>query len=447
MSGVPRTVHEPEPGGPPPASAARTAGAGEREPGGDAGADLDHGRADWRRIVLVFWLTSMVEGLGVSQVFSYLAPYLRVVGLPDADRATFVGLFSALIFVVGMPLVPLWGVWADLYSRKAVIARSAIVEAAVFVCVALSREPWQLAASLLLIGFQLGNTGVMLAAIRDSVPRHRIGTLISIFGVAGPIGAAVGPALGALLVDGLGFGLSSMFFVSAALSLATAALVWFGAPEVRPDVIPSGRVLALAYGAVRGVLGDPAVRRIFAIYGVAFLANQMSRPYQALIVEHIVGNGPGLTSSIGFVAGTAALVGAAISPIGGVVGDRIGFRPVLLAALGIGGLALVAVPLVPTVPALALAILAFTAANGLVGAMVFSLLATEVPPERRSQTLNLVYLPLYGAGIIGPAVGGALAGPFGAGAPFWAGAAVFLVGAIVVALRVRPGPAGAPIRA
>ena len=66
-----------------------------------------------------------------------------------------------------MPLVPLWGVWADKYSRKAVIIRSALVEAVVFAAVALSREPWQLALSMLLIGFQLGNTGVMLAAIRD----------------------------------------------------------------------------------------------------------------------------------------------------------------------------------------------------------------------------------------------------------------------------------------
>jgi len=389
-------------------------------------------------VVAVFWLTSMVEGLGVSQVFSYLAPYLRIVGVPDTDRAAFVGLFSALVFVVGMPLVPLWGVWADLYSRKAVIARSALVEAVVFGCVALSREPWQLAVSVLLIGFQLGNTGVMLAAIRDVVPSARIGTLIAMFGVAGPIVMAVGPALGALLVDGLGWSLSAMFWVSAALSVGTAALVWFGAAEVRPEVVLRGRVLPLAYGALRGVLGDPAVRRIFAIYGVAFLASQMSRPYQSLIVEHLVGTGPGLTSSIGFVAGPAALAGAVISPLGGVVGDRIGFRPVLLTALLIGGTALLAVPLLPTVPALALAVVAFTAANGLVGAMVFSLLATEVPAERRSQTLNLVYLPLYGAGIIGPAVGGALAGPFGAGAPFWAGAAVFLVGAVVVALRVHP---------
>ncbi|HKB28532.1 MAG TPA: MFS transporter, partial [Candidatus Limnocylindrales bacterium] len=140
--------------------------------------DRSAGRDDWRRIVAVFSITSLVEGLGVSQVFSFLAPYLHEMGVPDAERVPFVGLFSALVFVVGMPLVPLWGVWADKYSRKAIIVRSCLVEAVVFGAVALSREPWQLALSLLLIGFQLGNTGVMLAGIRDVVPRARIGTVI-----------------------------------------------------------------------------------------------------------------------------------------------------------------------------------------------------------------------------------------------------------------------------
>ncbi|HXU85899.1 MAG TPA: MFS transporter [Verrucomicrobiae bacterium] len=395
------------------------------------------GRADWKRIVVVFWLTSLVEGIGVSQVFAFLAPYLRIVGVPDAYRAPFVGLFSALIFIVGMPLIPLWGVWADKYSRKAVVVRSCLVEAVVFVCVALSREPWQLAASLLLIGFQLGNTGIMLGAIRDVVPRRRIGTMIAIFGAAGPIGFSVGPFLGGWLVDGLGWSLPSIFWVSAGLSIATAAIVWLGSAEVRPPVVPAGRVLPLAYGALRSVLGDPTVRRIFAIYGVAFLASQMSRPYQALIVESIVGHGEGLASSIGFVTGLAALGGALIAPFGGFVGDRIGFRPVLLVSLFVGGLALFAVPLVGAVPPLAAAILVFTAANGLVGAMVFSLLATEVPADRRSQTLNLVYLPLYAAGIVGPLVGGAVSAVAGPTGPFWAGAAVFLVGVVVVALRVR----------
>jgi MFS family permease len=102
--------------------------------------DDRHGRDDWRVIVVVFWLTSMVEGLGVSQVFAFLPTYLSQMGVPQAERLQFVGLFTSLIFIVGAPLVPLWGVWADKYSRKAVIVRSCLVEAVVFVCVALSRS-------------------------------------------------------------------------------------------------------------------------------------------------------------------------------------------------------------------------------------------------------------------------------------------------------------------
>ena len=130
----PTTAALPDPAAPP----GRAAPADHAAPA-DRADDPERGRDDWRRVVAVFSITSMVEGLGVSQVFSFLAPYLHEMGVPDAERVPFVGLFSALVFVVGMPLVPLWGVWADKYSRKAVIVRSCLVEAVVFGAVALSR--------------------------------------------------------------------------------------------------------------------------------------------------------------------------------------------------------------------------------------------------------------------------------------------------------------------
>jgi len=404
-----------------------------------ASTERPEGRDDWRVILVVFGLTSMVESLGVSQVFAFLPTYLTQMGVAESERLSFVGRFTALIFVVGAPLVPLWGVWADKYSRKAVIVRSCLVEAVVFACVALSQEPWQLALSLLLIGFQLGNTGVMLAGIRDVAPLARIGTVIAIFGVAGPIGWALGPILAAVLIDVLGWSLSAVFWSSAVLSIGAALLVAFGSREVRPSVVPQGRVVALAYGAIRGVVGDPAIRRIFAIYFVTYLANQLTRPYQPVIVEGLVGPGPGLASAIGFVLGTAALVGAIAATLGGALGDRLGFRPVLLGSLVGGGVALLLTPLAPVVLILALTVLAFQACNGTVGAMVFSLLATEVPPERRSATLNLVYLPLYAAGIVGPIVGGTMAPITGPAGPFVLGAIVFFVAAAVVSLRLGRG--------
>jgi MFS family permease len=399
-------------------------------------------RSDWRFILIVFWITSLVEGAGVSQVFAFLPNYLSQMGVSGTDRLTFVGVFSSLVFVVGAPLVPLWGVWADKYSRKAIIIRSALVEAVVFAAVALSSTPLELALSLLLVGFQLGNTGVMLAAIRDSAPRRRMGTAIALFGASGPVGMAIGPVLGGRIVDGLHQGLPVVFWVSAVLSIGTALLVSLGSREVRPSVIPQGRIMTLAFGAVRGVLTDPAIRRVFVIFGVAFLGAQMSRPYLPVLVEAVNGRAD-LASAIGFVTGTAALVGALVSPIGGWIGDRIGFRPVLVGGLLVGGLAAAALPLLPSVPSLAGGVLVFGAAYSVEAAMVFGLLASEVPADRRSATLNLVYLPLYAAGIIGPILGAIVVG-FGIWAPFAAASVVFLLGSAGVAIttvRARPSTA------
>jgi len=401
---------------------------------------------DWRRIVAIYWITTLIEGAGIAQVYALLPQILSSMGITGSDRLGFVGLFGALLFLVGMPLVPLWGVWADRYSRRAVIARSAVVEAVVFVGMALAREPWQVALSMLLIGFQLGNTGVMLGAIRDCAPRRRLGTVIAVFGAAGPIGFAVGPLLAGVLIDVAGWSISAVFALSAVLSLAMAALVGLGSREVRPAVIPQGRVLDLAFGAVRGVLRDPAVRRVFLVFGTAYLANQMSRPYVPVIVESAHPAAQGLSSAIGLVAGTASLAGGLISPLTGAIGDRVGFRRVLIVALVAGGVALGLMPWIATVggvSGLAILAIAASAAVSTTSSMVFSLLATEVPAARRSQTLSLVYMPLYAAGIVGPAIGGVVSSQAGVGAPFVLGGVVFVLGALIV-VRLGLGSGGSP---
>ncbi|MCC7018120.1 MAG: MFS transporter [Ardenticatenales bacterium] len=391
-------------------------------------------RDDWRVLLGVYWITSFIEAATFSQVLAFLPSYLTQMGVSEAERLRFVGLFGALVFVVGAPLVPLWGVWADKYSRKAVIIRSALVEAVVFTAIALSRTPTQLALSMLLIGLQLGNTGVMLAAIRDVTPHRRLGTAIALFGASGAVGFAAGPAFGGWLIDGRGLSISFMFAVSAVLSLGAAALLAVGSREIRPAVVPQGSAVGLAVQALRSVLSEPTTRRIFTLFGVAALATQMTRPYVPVLVERLAGQGPGLASAIALVVGTAALAGALVSPLGGAIGDRIGFRPVLIGALLGSAAAVAGMPLATTVGGLALLALGLAACQAAVSAMVFGMIATEVPPERRSATINLVYLPLYAAGIIGPALGAAVVA-WGVGGVFGVGAGVLGVGVVVLGWR------------
>src|SRR5690606_31676724 len=94
-----------------------------------------------------------------------------------------------------------------------------------------------------------------------------------------PIGFAVGPVIAGLMIDGLGLSLTEVFWVSAGLSAAIVVVLLVGTREIRPEVVPAGRVLALARGAIVGVLRDAGVRRLFVIFGVAILANQMYRPF------------------------------------------------------------------------------------------------------------------------------------------------------------------------
>ena len=50
-----------------------------------------------------------------------------------------VGFLSTAAFIAGLPLVPFWGAWADRYSRKAIIVRSAAVETVLFLLLSAGR--------------------------------------------------------------------------------------------------------------------------------------------------------------------------------------------------------------------------------------------------------------------------------------------------------------------
>ncbi len=412
------------------ASTTADSGTARTEAGIPQHAAPGRGARSWQRLLLLYGIASFIEAFGVSQVFAFMLPYLQGMGVPKADLGQTIGLLSSLVFVLGLPIVPLWGVWADKYSRKAVIIRSAMVEAVVFAAVALSRTPWQLGLSLLLVGFQLGNTGVMLAAIRDVTPHRRLGSAIALFGATSPVGMAVGPWVGGLMIGVLDWPVASVYWLSSALSVAVALLLAFGSAEIRPEVVPQGSVRSLAYGAVRGVLADPAVRRLFLVFGLAFFARQIANPFLPLLVEHLA-PGPHVASAIGLVVGVGALVGGLVSPVAGPLGDRFGFRPVLAVAFAGAAAGLVLMPFVPSVGALALVVVGWSACVAAVSAMVFGLLAVEVPPERRSATLNLVYLPLYVAGIVGPSIGAALV-TGGLGVVFGGAAVLQAAGAVAV---------------
>jgi MFS family permease len=169
---------------------------------------------------VLFGIASTIEAATVSHVFRFLPLYLGTVHVPPTEVPAWTGYLNAAFFLFGLPLVPFWGVWSERYGRIPIIARSAFVEMVVFGVLWLAQNRWQAAFGLLLVGFQLGNTGVMLTALRAATPAGRVGLAISLFGVSPSLGFALGPSVGGWLVDHAILNLHTLFAVDAVLSLA-----------------------------------------------------------------------------------------------------------------------------------------------------------------------------------------------------------------------------------
>src|SRR6202022_4736288 len=179
----------------------------------------------WITLLVLFGIASTIEAFTVSHVFRFMPLYLGTVHVPPADVPAWTGYLNAAFFLFGLPLVPFWGVWSERYGRIPIIARSAFVEAVVFAVLWLAQNRWQAAFGLLLVGFQLGNTGVMLTALRAVTPPGRVGLAISLFGVTPSLGFALGPTAGGWLVDSGVLNLHTLFAVDAAVSLASGVLL------------------------------------------------------------------------------------------------------------------------------------------------------------------------------------------------------------------------------
>src|SRR5205807_8091231 len=223
--------------------------------------------------------------------------------------------------------------------------------------------------------------------------------------VSPSLGFALGPAAGGWLVDHNVLNLHTLFAADAALSLASGAmLLAFAREGVRPPASP-GSATRLALDALRLAFTGRLTRIVFAVFGLAYLAVQIANPFLPLLVVRLHGSSAGVAGQIGIVFGASALVGAALSPVAGAAGDRFGFKPMLTGACVLAAASLAGLALAPDEVWLTVAAIGLGASTAIAISMVFAVLATAVPEERRATTLNLVLLPIYFSSIAGGVIG------------------------------------------
>ncbi|MBI4318234.1 MAG: MFS transporter [Chloroflexi bacterium] len=394
-------------------------------------------RSSWIFVTVLFAVASFVETLGFGHLGAFTPLYLRQLGVPAEAIPQWTGYLAAASFVIGLPLAPFWGIWADKYSRKMIIVRSAFGEALIFFVASMSTNVWHLLIARALVGLILGNTGVMYAFISYVAPRTNWGLAIGTIGLGGTLGMSVGPLLGGHLVTQ--WGIRPLLVMDAALSLLVALLLTLAVREKRVPKLAEGSSLQMLASLGRSVLRMPAIVALFATYAVVLLGLQIGTPFVPILVEKLY-VGADLPLAIGFVSGGFAVSSAVFTPLWGKLGDRAGYRRMLILATAILVPTLAAQAFVGDTSQLFFARMVQGAFQAAITPLWTALVALHTPEERRSSILNLTLFPNYFAWIVGATAGAGVAS-FSVHSIFLAGSVILIPGlAMLLKMTPQDGP-------
>lgn len=169
-----------------------------------------------------------LAGLSLSMLLSSLGTSIANVALPTLAEA-FGAPFQAVQWVVLAYLLAITssivgvGRLGDLIGRRRLLRAGIVVFTAASVVSAAAPALWLVIAARAVQG--LGAAVMMaltMAFVNDLVPRARLGSAMGLLGTTSAVGTALGPSLGGLLIDWLGW--QAIFLLNLPLGVVAAAL-------------------------------------------------------------------------------------------------------------------------------------------------------------------------------------------------------------------------------
>ncbi len=285
------------------------------------------------------------------------------------------------------------------------------------------------------------------ALIAEQFPPHRQGFAISAHIAGGNVGTVFVPLLGAWLIAGVGWRWTVVLFGVPAILIALAIHAFVR--ETGTD-----RAAARAYGSLRSAIGAVLHDRDLVLVCLSGAAGGGGRGlgvlniFVPLYLSLVVGL-DALTVALMY---TVLVIGSVPGPVvAGWLSDRLGRKPLILAAYIGGAAALVVFVLAGSnVPLLWVGIVLLGTFNFVESPQLQALLSDLTPPALRDATFAVYFTIAFGAGSLWIALYGTLISTLGerAGLPitFWLMALAFVGAAlIVIPIRLRDQVPPAPV--
>jgi DHA1 family multidrug resistance protein-like MFS transporter len=404
----------------------------------------------WQRNLYALTLASFLMFMAFGFVFPFLPLFIAELGVGDLNQVEiWSGVTSFGQAVVLSLFSPIWGAIADRHGRRLMVLRVAFAGGLILGLMGLSQNIWQFFGLRLIQGALTGIIAASSALASSFAPRERLGYAMGLIQMSLFAGSAVGPLLGGVVADHLGYRAS--FAVTAVLMLAAGVTTMLFVHEEFVPPPPGEGSKGLA-----GLIEDVRIRgrdrqlivMMLVVFSIQYGANVVL-PILPLFVQQLDA-GESAATMTGVIYTVAGVVASFSSVALGRLGDRIGHRPVLIImALG-AGLFYIPQAFVGGVVQLIVlrGLLGFfdggllPAANALISAGTH-----EEGRGSHGTTYGLVYLATGMGFGLGPLSGGFIAAALGLRSVFLITALILLALAVYLPFGVKEPPRRATVLA
>ncbi len=396
------------------------------------------GRA-WISTLVAVWFAQLACMTGFSFAFPFMPFYLKELGVQgESAQRYWAGIVTSASALTMMLTAPFWGIMADRYGRKLMVMRAMFGGAVVIALMGLASSVWMLLALRLVQGCLTGTVSATNALMSGVAPRKRVGFSLGFIQTSIFAGSAVGPLLGGVCADRLGY--AATFFVGGGLLLVGGVLIATLAKEGARHPQPGPQTVAPASEGLWSVLTRPGFAVVIGAVFLLQFAGTVIGPIFPLYVETLVPDKSVVNTETGRLLSVTALCAAcAAIPLGWVT-DRVGSRRILVLGTLASGVLMFPQAYVHQVGSLYALRVALGFAVGGIGPAMGGFVNRAVPRASQGKAFGIVQSATSLGFGMGPAAGGVMGALLGLRAPFIAVGtmqALFAVAAWVVLRRVE----------
>jgi DHA1 family multidrug resistance protein-like MFS transporter len=289
-------------------------------------------QVSWQRTLYILFFAQLMVAVGFSSIFPFLPLYVEQLGSTTGMSIELLAglVYSAQAFAM-MVASPIWGVVADRFGRKLMVVRSMYGGAVILFLMAFVTSAEQLVILRAMQGLITGTMAAASALLASVTPRRESGYAMGLLQVGFSVGTALGPLIGGVAADA--FGYNVVFYITAAFLLLGGLTVTLGVHEnFTPVKRKEGAKISLV-SSWHSLLVLPGVFVTYVLRFITSMGPRMTTPIVPLFVQGLLAGSASVNTFTGLAMGITSGATMVSAVILGKMGDRIGYREILLTAM------------------------------------------------------------------------------------------------------------------